>query len=200
MGDSGHSSSFILKPMSSNGPLVWIDLEMTGLDPDKHAIVEIATIVTDARLEIVETGPNLIVHQPESVLEQMSSWSKQQHSKTGLLREIRNSEIGLQDAERRTLNFVRSHVEKDSAPLCGNSIGQDRRFLYRYMPELSDYLHYRNVDVSSIKELVHRWYPSEFRPPDKEGTHRALGDIKESIEELRWYRQNIFNNSEMRQP
>lgn len=176
---------------ATDKPLVWIDLEMSGLDPDEDVILEIATIVTDGDLELVAEGPNLVVHQPDSVLEAMDEWNTRHHGESGLTERVRNSEIGTREAERRTLEFLEEHVEPDSAPLCGNSVYQDRRFLYRYMPDLEEFLHYRNVDVSSIKELVDRWY-DDAEPPEKETRHRALDDIRESIQELRFYRDRVF--------
>lgn len=172
-------------------PLVWIDLEMSGLDPDEDVILEIATIVTDGDLEVVSEGPNLVIHQPEEVLQGMDAWNTKHHGESGLTERVRNSEIDTREAERRTLEFLRDHVEPDDAPLCGNSVYQDRRFLYRYMPELEEFLHYRNVDVSSIKEVVERWY-SDVEAPEKDTRHRALDDIRESIEELRFYRDRVF--------
>ena len=172
--------------------LVWIDLEMTGLEPERDVILEIATIVTDSELEIVAEGPNLVISQPETILDTMDDWNVRHHTASGLLERVRASTLELEEAEALTLEFVREHVDPKTAPLCGNSIGQDRRFLYRYMPGLSAYLHYRSVDVSSIKELAARWYGPELRPPPKSSTHRALDDIRESIEELRFYRNTVF--------
>jgi oligoribonuclease len=179
-----------MAPMTIETNLVWIDLEMSGLDPDNDVILEIASIVTGPRLDIVAEGPNLVIHQPDEVLEGMDDWNTHHHGESGLTDRVRESEITLEEAEKRTVDFLRKYVEENDAPLCGNSITQDRRFLYRYMPDLSDFLHYRNVDVSSIKELVVRWY--NFEPPAKKGSHRALDDIKESIEELRFYRNRVF--------
>jgi len=173
--------------------LVWLDLEMSGLDPDNDVILEIATIVTGPDLEILAEGPCLVIHHPDEILEGMDEWNTKHHGESGLTERVRNSDIDTAEAEARTLAFLREHVDPQSAPLCGNSIGQDRRFLYRYMPELSDFLHYRNVDVSSIKELVLRWY-EEIEPPHKEGRHRALDDIRESIDELRYYRKHVFKS------
>ncbi len=174
--------------------LVWMDLEMTGLDPDRDAILEIATIITDAELNIVAEGPEIAVHQPESVLRGMSDWCITHHGASGLTARVRASKIGLREAEQETLAFVRAHVEKGASPLCGNSIHQDRRFLARWMPELDSWLHYRNIDVSTIKELARRWYP-DLSPPEKAGSHRALADIRESIAELAWYRAHVFASS-----
>lgn len=177
--------------MAESSNLVWIDLEMSGLDPEHDVILEIATLVTGPDLEVVAAGPDLVIHQPDEILEGMDEWNTKHHGESGLTESVRNSEIDTEEAEARTLSFLEEHVEPDSAPLCGNSIGQDRRFLYRYMPELSEFLHYRNIDVSSIKELVYRWY-DDLEPPRKEANHRAMDDIRESIEELRYYREHVF--------
>jgi len=171
--------------------LVWIDLEMTGLDPEKHVILEIATILTDNNLEILEEGPDIVIHQEESVLEHMDDWSREQHGSSGLLERVSVSEYDCQRAERETMDFLESHCERGQCPLCGNSVWQDRRFLIRYMPDLADFLHYRNIDVSSLKELVKRWYP-QLPTYEKRKDHRASGDIKESINELKYYRQKVF--------
>lgn len=178
--------------MARSDNLVWIDLEMSGLDPETDVILEIATIITGPDLDIIDEGPNLVVHQPESVIEAMDEWNTTHHGASGLIDKVRDSQLTLAEAETRTLEFVELHTEEATAPLCGNTITQDRRFLYRYMPRLSSWLHYRNVDVSSIKELVARWYPEEMQAPVKPSNHRALDDIRGSIEELRWYRDYIF--------
>jgi oligoribonuclease len=174
--------------------LVWLDLEMTGLEPERHVIVEIATLVTDDELEIVATGPDLVIHQPPDAMARMDDFVRDMHTKSGLLPRIEQSTISLADAAAQTLEFVKQHVpDARTVPLCGNSIGTDRRFLAKYMPELEDHLHYRSVDVSTIKELARRWYPGVLKGrPDKEGRHRALDDIVESVEELRYYRQVVF--------
>jgi oligoribonuclease len=174
--------------------LVWLDLEMTGLDPERHAIVEIATLVTDDELQIVAEGPDLVVHQPPEVMANMDDFVRQMHAKSGLLPLIESSTISLDEARTSTLEFVKLHVpEPATVPLCGNSIGTDRRFLARYLPELEEHLHYRSVDVSTIKELARRWYPGVLKGrPEKEGRHRALDDIRESVEELRYYREHVF--------
>ena len=174
--------------------LVWLDLEMTGLDPGRHAIVEIATLITDDQLELVAEGPDLVVHQPPEVLEGMDDVVRAMHERSGLLDEVVESGLTLEAAGRATLEFVREHVpEPRSAPLCGNSIGTDRRFLAAHLPELDNYLHYRSIDVSTVKELCRRWYPEAFgAAPTKAGAHRALGDIFESVAELRYYRSAIF--------
>jgi oligoribonuclease len=167
---------------------------MTGLDPSRHAIVEIATLVTDDELDIVAEGPDLVVHQPPEVLAHMDDVVRAMHERSGLLDDVVDSTISLADAGRATLEFVKAHVPQPrSAPLCGNSIGTDRRFLAAQLPDLEDYLHYRSVDVSTVKELCRRWYPAAFEAaPAKAGAHRALGDIRESVGELRYYRAAIF--------
>ena len=173
---------------SNEGNLVWIDLEMTGLEPENCHILEIATIVTTGDLETIAEGPDLVVHNSEAQLETLSDWSRDTFTKSGLLDRVRASTIDCAEAERRTLAFVREYCDERSAPLCGNSIHTDRAFLYSRMRTLHDYLHYRNVDVSSFKEVLRRWYPDAYKPPVKAGKHEALADIRESIEELRYYR------------
>ncbi len=177
--------------MPDHPHLVWLDLEMSGLDPDSCQILEIATIVTDADLNILEEGPDLVVHQPQAVLDAMDSWCTEHHGQSGLTAQVQASTISVAAAEAETIAFLQKHCEPGKSPLCGNTIGQDRRFLVRYMPALSGFLHYRSIDVSSIKELARRWYPDLGSPPKQEA-HRALGDIRESIDELRYYRERIF--------
>jgi oligoribonuclease len=174
--------------------LVWMDLEMTGLDPARHVIVEIATIVTDDELEVVAEGPDLVVHQPPEALAAMDEVVRTMHTSSGLLEAIGASTITLEDAGRQTLDFIKQHVpDLRTVPLCGNSIGTDRRFLAIYLPEIEEHLHYRSVDVSTIKELTRRWYPGALdKVPRKATAHRALDDIRESITELRWYREHVF--------
>jgi oligoribonuclease len=173
--------------------LVWLDLEMTGLDVTRHTIVEIAVLVTDAELEPVDEGIDLVVNQATAALEEMDDFVRAMHEKSGLLPAITASHISLEQAGTAALDYLRDHVEPGTAPLCGNSIGVDRRFLDRYLPELDQYLHYRSVDVSSFKELCRRWYPSVYKKrPAKLETHRALEDIRESIEEMRFYRDNML--------
>jgi oligoribonuclease len=174
--------------------LVWMDLEMTGLDPTTDVIVEIATIVTDDELQIVAEGPDLVIHQPEEVLARMDPVVVDMHTRSGLLEAIRASTISLEEAGAATLAFIKEHVpEERTVPLCGNSIGTDRRFLLAYLPEIEHYLHYRSVDVSSVKELVKRWYPQvDTARPQVNGRHRALDDIRASVEELRYYRERVF--------
>jgi len=174
--------------------LVWIDLEMTGLDPAKDVILEIAVLVTDSELEPIDDGLDLVIHQPAAALDTMEDVVKEMHERSGLTDAVLLSTVTLEEAEQRALALVREHVPVErSAPLCGNSIGTDRTFLVRYMPELDRYLHYRMVDVSSIKELARRWYPRAYhKSPAKVGGHRALADILESVAELRYYRSTIF--------
>jgi oligoribonuclease len=174
--------------------LVWMDLEMTGLDPGRHVIVEIATIVTDDELQVVGTGPDLVVHASEDELSQMPPIVAEMHESSGLLTAIRTSTTTLANAETATLAFLRdAGVPEGAVPLCGNSIGTDRQFLQHYMPELERYLHYRNVDVSTLKELADRWRPElRTKRPDKATTHRAMDDVLESIAELAFYRDSLF--------
>lgn len=174
--------------------LAWMDLEMTGLDPSRHVIVEIATIITDDELEIVAEGPDLVVHQPEEALALMDEVVVEMHTRSGLLEAIRASTTTLEEAGAQTLAFLKEHVpEARTVPLCGNSIGTDRRFLATYLNDIEEHLHYRSVDVSTIKELARRWYPGALSSlPRKATSHRALDDIRESIEELRHYRRTVF--------
>jgi oligoribonuclease len=171
-----------------------MDLEMTGLDPTRNVIVEIATLVTDDQLEIVAEGPDLVVHQPPEALAAMEDLVREMHTRSGLLPAIAASTISLADAGGHTLDFIKEHVPAPrSVPLCGNSIGTDRRFLAAYLPDIESYLHYRSVDVSTLKELALRWAPQVVdTAPKKESTHRALDDIRESVAELRWYREHLF--------
>lgn len=173
--------------------LVWMDLEMSGLEVAENRILEIATLVTDGELHIIAEGPELVVHQADAVLDGMNDWNTKHHGASGLTARVRASTISEADAEAQTLAFVKAHVPVRAAPLAGNSIHQDRLFLARYFPTLEAHLHYRNVDVSTVKELVRRWYPTEYDArPKKKAAHRALDDIKESIEELRYYRRAAF--------
>ncbi|HKU46372.1 MAG TPA: oligoribonuclease [Burkholderiales bacterium] len=171
--------------------LAWIDMEMTGLQPDSDRIIEIATLVTDAQLNVLATGPVLVVHQPQEVLDGMDSWNKSTHAKSGLIERVRASRLTEADAERQAIAFLAAHVPAGASPMCGNSICQDRRFLARWMPKLEAHFHYRNLDVSTLKELVKRWKP-ELKGFTKEGKHEALADILESIEELKFYRKNVM--------
>lgn len=170
--------------------LVWLDMEMSGLDPGACVPLEIATLITDSELRLVATGPSLIISQPDAVLDAMDAWNTQHHTQSGLVDAVRRSHVTLAEAEERTLRFLMEWVPRGRSPLCGNSISQDRRFLRRYLPRVDEWLHYRNIDVSTIKELAVRWYG--LRPPRKRECHRALDDIRESIEELRVYRAHLF--------
>ncbi|HEY5267267.1 MAG TPA: oligoribonuclease [Acidimicrobiales bacterium] len=174
--------------------LVWMDLEMTGLEPDRHVIVEIATLITDDELNVIAEGPDLVVSATTEQLTEMGTFVTEMHTKSGLLPEILASTVTLSEAETKTLEFLKVHiVEPRSVPLCGNSIGTDRRFLQEYMPTLESFLHYRNVDVSTLKELARRWYPDVVAAiPEKATSHRALDDIRESINELAYYRSTMF--------
>ena len=174
--------------------LAWMDLEMTGLDPERHVIVEMATILTNDNLEIIAEGPDLVIHQPNDAMAAMDDFVRNMHTKSGLLVQIEASTISLDDAIAETMSFLQDHIpEPRTVPLCGNSIGTDRRFLYKYANEIEEFLHYRSVDVSTIKELARRWAPDVLKnAPEKALGHRALEDIQESIYELRYYRESIF--------
>lgn len=174
--------------------LAWMDLEMTGLDPDRHVIVEIATLLTDDNLELIAEGPDLVVYQPPEAMAEMDDFVRKMHTKSGLLPQIEASTISLEDAAAQTLEFLREHIkEPRTVPLCGNSIGTDRRFLAKHTSEIEEFLHYRSVDVSTIKELARRWYPDVLNnAPDKALGHRALDDIRESVAELAYYRSTVF--------
>lgn len=172
--------------------LIWIDLEMTGLDPKKNTIIEIATVVTDQQLNIVAEGPVLAIHQPDEALAMMDEWCVNQHGKSGLTERVRQSDVTLGQAEQQTLTFLNAYVPPNTSPMCGNSICQDRRFLYHYMPELERFFHYRQLDVSTIKELCQRWQPEIAKGFSKESTHLALNDIFDSIAELKYYRKNFL--------
>ena len=178
--------------MPSSDHLIWIDLEMTGLKPDTDHIIEIATVVTDKHLEMIAEGPNLAIHQPDEVLAGMDEWNTRQHGASGLTARVKGSTITTALAEQRTLAFLAPLVNAGASPMCGNSICQDRRFLARQMPQLEKFFHYRNLDVSTLKELARRWAPSVSESFQKTGAHLALADIQESIRELRHYRANLF--------
>ena len=172
--------------------LIWIDLEMTGLNPDTDLIIEIATVITDKDLNIIAQGPVLAVHQSDAALAAMDDWNQKHHGESGLIDRVKASTINEAEAERLTIEFLKQWVPENTSPICGNSIGQDRRFLVRYMPKLEAYFHYRNIDVSTLKELAARWAPEVKEGFNKESTHQALDDIIESIEELRYYREHFI--------
>lgn len=178
-------------PANANN-LIWIDMEMTGLDPEKERIIEIATIVTDSELHVLAEGPVFAIHQSAELLQQMDSWNTKQHNGSGLVQRVQASSITEAEAEAATLNFLRQYVPAGKSPMCGNSIHQDRRFLYRYMPKLEQYFHYRLLDVSTLKELALRWAPHVYAGLQKESKHLALDDIHDSIAELKYYRAELF--------
>lgn len=173
--------------------LIWVDLEMTGLEPDTDTVIEIASIVTDAQLNTLAEGPVLAIQCAESSLAAMDEWNTEHHNASGLVTRVRNSQHSLADASRETLEFLKPWIAAGKSPMCGNSIGQDRRFMVKYMPELEAFFHYRNIDVSTIKELVRRWQPEILEGFVKQGAHLALDDIRESIAELAYYRQHVFS-------
>ncbi len=174
--------------------LIWMDLEMTGLDVDKEVIIEIATLITDGELNLVEEGPCVAIHQSDDILERMDDWNQTHHLASGLIQKVKASTISLAEAESQTLNFIKKHCPAKHSPLCGNSVGQDRKFLEKYMRNLSDYLHYRNIDVTSVKEVVNRWYPEGPKLPRKSEAHQAMTDIRESVRELTFYRKHFFKD------
>ncbi len=178
-------------PQDAN-QLVWLDMEMTGLNPDRDRVIEIAIVVTDSQLATVAEAPVLVLHQPDAVLEAMDDWNKSTHRKSGLVDRVRASALSEAEAEEQMLAFLANYVPAQASPMCGNSICQDRRFLARWMPRLEAYFHYRNLDVSTLKELARRWRPELARGVVKQGKHEARADIYESIEELRYYRENFL--------
>ena len=177
--------------MTNLNLLAWIDLEMTGLDPEKHHIIEIASLITDADLNIIEEGPEIAIAQTSEVLGLMNDWNVKQHTSTGLVEKIKSSNISMEQAEKDTLDFFQKHIKQHKSPLCGSTVSHDRRFLIKYMPKLANHFHYRHLDVSSFKEAVKRWYPEE-KEFEKKGSHRAMDDIKESVNELKFYREKLF--------
>jgi len=180
--------------------LIWIDLEMTGLDTDRDSILEIATVVTDAQLEVLAEGPELAIAHPLAALEAMDDWNRTQHAKSGLWQRVLESRTSLQQAESRTLEFLRAWVPCGQSPMCGNSICQDRRFLHRLMPDLEKHFHYRNLDVSTVKELARRWAPAAAAGLHKQAAHTALSDVRDSIDELRHYRASMGAFAPVTQP
>lgn len=179
--------------MKNNLNLIWIDLEMTGLDPENNRIIEIATIVTDLHLNVLAEGPMLAISQPKILLDEMDAWNTRQHNQSGLVKRVLDSDVSEAQAEQQTIAFLKNYLDKGKSPMCGNSICQDRRFLYKYMPELASFFHYRNLDVSTLKELVLRWKPELLKGFNKESKHLALDDIKDSIAELAYYREHFIN-------
>ncbi len=179
------------QPRPSKDHLVWIDLEMTGLDPDRDVIIEAAVLITDGDLNIIADGPDFAIHRSDEELSVMNDWNRKTHHGSGLIKRVKESEVTIEQAEAAVLEFVQQWTVERESPLCGNSVHQDKRFLYREMPMLVDWLHYRIIDVSTVKELAARWYP-DLEKFVKQERHRALDDIRESIDELRWYREQVF--------
>lgn len=176
--------------------LIWVDLEMTGLNPDRDQILEIATVVTDSQLNIVADGPVFAIHQPDSILDAMDEWNTKQHGRSGLIERVRSSTVTVEEAQAETIEFLMLHVPPGKSPMCGSTICQDRRFLYRWMPKLEQYFHYRNLDVSTVKILTQHWAPQLMQGVKKESRHLALDDIYDSISELRFYKQNFIKTTE----
>jgi oligoribonuclease len=176
----------------SSDRLVWIDMEMTGLDPLRCFVLEIATLVTDGNLNLIAEGPSLVLHATEDELKSLSDWSRDTFGKSGFLDRVRASNVSRAEGEERTLAFLKEQVAPQHAPLCGNSVWNDRLFLLHQMPRIHEFLHYRNVDVSSFKEVIRRWYPGDFTPPQKKNKHEAMSDIHESLDELRYYRDRFI--------
>ncbi len=186
--------------MKNNHNLIWIDLEMTGLDPEKDHIIELATIVTDPHLNILAEGPVFAIHQHHILLDGMDEWNTRQHTQSGLVKRVQESTVMEQSAEQQTVMFLKHFLDKGKSPMCGNSICQDRRFLYKYMPELAAFFHYRNLDVSTLKELALRWRPQLLSGVNKQSKHLALDDIKDSIAEMVYYREHFINLAEINKP
>jgi len=178
--------------MKNNQNLIWIDLEMTGLFPERDRIIEIATVVTDANLNILAEGPVFAIHQDEAMIAGMDEWNTRQHNQSGLVKRVNESKVTEADAEKATIEFLQTYLDKGKSPMCGNSICQDRRFLCNYMPELASFFHYRNLDVSTLKELAVRWRPQLLSGISKQSKHLALDDIKDSINELLYYRKHFI--------
>jgi len=172
--------------------LIWIDLEMTGLDPDTDRIIEIATIVTDSQLTVLEEGPMLAIHQTDEVMAKMDDWNTKQHGQSGLTERVKNSTYTEEQAQDETIEFLSKYIGKGKSPMCGNTICQDRRFLYRTMRPLEEFFHYRNLDVSTLKELARRWAPDVYKGFEKQGSHLAMDDIRESINEMKYYRETMM--------
>ena len=178
--------------MNKKTNLIWIDLEMTGLIPEHDVIIEIATVVTDAQLNVVDEGPSIAIHQSNEILDGMDEWNTNQHNHSGLVKRVQESKISIAEAESQTLNFLMKYVDLGTSPMCGNSICQDRRFLYNYMPDLENFFHYRHIDVSTLKELAVRWKPNIISASYKKSRHLALSDIYDSIDELKQYREHFI--------
>jgi oligoribonuclease len=187
------SLAIIKLNMNKKTNLIWIDLEMTGLIPERDVIIEIATVVTDANLNVIEEGPSLAIHQNSDLLDGMDEWNTSQHNRSGLVKRVLESTISTADAESQTLEFLINYVDQGASPMCGNSICQDRRFLYSYMPNLEKFFHYRHIDVSTLKELAVRWKPSILSSSYKKSRHLALSDVYDSIDELKHYREHFIN-------
>ena len=183
----------VKSPMNKKTNLIWIDLEMTGLVPDKDIIIEIATVVTDANLNVLAEGPSIAIHQNNKHLDSMDEWNTRQHAKSGLIQRVKESSISVNEAEKQTLEFLMKYVDSGASPMCGNSICQDRRFLYNYMPKLEKFFHYRHIDVSTLKELAIRWKPDVVTSSFKQSKHLALSDIYDSINELKHYREHFID-------
>lgn len=181
-----------VQQLDKSKTLIWIDMEMTGLEPETDRIIEVATLITDAELNILAEGPVLAVHQSDTALAAMDEWNQRTHGESGLVERVRRSKLDDAEAERQTLEFLRQYADSGSSPMCGNSVHQDRRFMVRYMPHLEAFFHYRNLDVSTVKELARRWRPELPGGFDKKGTHQAMDDIRDSVNELKYYREHFF--------
>ena len=172
--------------------LIWIDMEMTGLEPEQDRIIEVATLITDSDLNVLAEGPVLAVHQSDDVLDGMDEWNQRTHGESGLVERVRKSQLNEADVEAQTIAFLQRYAERGSSPMCGNSVHQDRRFMVKYMPSLADFFHYRNLDVSTVKELAKRWRPDVASSYKKQSTHQAMDDIRDSVNELKHYREHFF--------
>lgn len=192
-GASHHRAALIGNNMENKHNLIWIDLEMTGLEPATDVVIEIATIVTDGDLNILAEGPVLAIHQPDSIIDNMDDWNTKTHGNSGLVQRVKDSTVDETEAVKQTIAFLQQYIGKGVSPMCGNSVHQDRRFMNKYMPELEDYFHYRNIDVSTLKELARRWAPEKLKGLTKKGSHKALDDIQESIDEMKYYREHVMS-------
>ncbi len=182
----------MLEPAQTPPHILWMDLEMTGLNPEVDEIIEMASIITDANLNIIAEGPEIVIHLPDSRFAQMDDWNREHHTDSGLWAKVLASTTSLDEAQNKTLDFLKAHLSPKMSPLAGSSIWQDRRFICKYMPKIDEFLHYRLIDVSSFKEMTSRWYPNHPTKLEKKNSHRALDDIRESIDELKFYRQQFF--------